>query len=66
MGSLCGIYDAGVNVCVVHDGLIQYDAIFWNLSTHFIFSRYIYLKETSLRTQTMGKAKSQVEAHFYR
>jgi len=28
MGSLCGIYDAGVNRCGVHDGLKQYDAIF--------------------------------------
>ena len=26
--SLCGIYDAGVNGCGVHDGLMQYDAIF--------------------------------------
>ena len=28
LGSLCGIYDAGVNGCAVHDGLMQYDAIF--------------------------------------
>jgi hypothetical protein len=28
LGSLCGIYDAGVNECGVHDGLMQYDAIF--------------------------------------
>jgi len=28
LGSLCGIYDAGVNGCGVHDGLMQYDAIF--------------------------------------
>jgi hypothetical protein len=27
-GSLCGIYDAGINRCGVHDGLMQYDAIF--------------------------------------
>jgi len=27
-GSLCGIYDEGVNGCGVHDGLMQYDAIF--------------------------------------
>jgi hypothetical protein len=26
--SLCGIYDAGVNGCGVHDGLMQYYAIF--------------------------------------
>ena len=26
--SLCGVYDAGVNGCDVHDGLMQYDAIF--------------------------------------
>jgi hypothetical protein len=26
--SLCGVYDAGVNGCGVHDGLMQYDAIF--------------------------------------
>jgi len=28
LGSLCGVYDAGVNECGVHDGLVQYDAIF--------------------------------------
>jgi len=28
LGSLCGIYDAGINGCGVHDGLLQYDAIF--------------------------------------
>jgi len=28
LGSLCGIYDAAVNGCGVHDGLMQYDAIF--------------------------------------
>jgi len=28
LGSLCGIYDTGVNGCRVHDGLMQYDAIF--------------------------------------
>jgi len=28
LGSLCGIYEAGVNECGVHDGLMQYDAIF--------------------------------------
>jgi len=28
LGSLCGIYDAEVNGRGVHDGLIQYDAIF--------------------------------------
>ena len=28
LGSLCCIYDAGVNGCGVHDGLMQYDAIF--------------------------------------
>jgi hypothetical protein len=50
----------------VHDGLMQYDAIFWNISTYFIFSRYIYLTQTSLRTQATDKAKSQVEADFYR
>jgi hypothetical protein len=26
--SLCGVHDAGVNGCGVHDGLMQYDAIF--------------------------------------
>jgi len=61
-GSFCGIYDAGVNGCVLHDGLMQYEAIFLNVSTYFIFSRYIYLTQTSLRTQATFKAKSQVEA----
>ena len=28
LGSLFGIYDAGVNGCGVHDGLMQYDAMF--------------------------------------
>jgi hypothetical protein len=28
LGSLCGIYGAGVNGCGVRDGLMQYDAIF--------------------------------------
>jgi len=28
LGSFCGIYDAGVNGCGVHDGLMQYDTIF--------------------------------------
>jgi len=28
LGSLCDIYDAGVNGCGVDDGLMQYDAIF--------------------------------------
>jgi len=32
---------------------------------YFIFSRYIYLTQTSLQTQATGKAKSQVEADFY-
>jgi hypothetical protein len=50
----------------VHDGLMQYDAIFWNLSTYYILSRYIYLTQTSLWTQATGKGKSQVEADFYR
>ena len=27
LGSLCGIYDTGVNGCCVRDGLMQYDAI---------------------------------------
>jgi len=27
LGSLCGIYDAGVHGCGVNDGLMQYDAI---------------------------------------
>jgi hypothetical protein len=43
LGSLCGINDAGVNGCRVHDGLMLYDVI-----------------------QATGKAKSQVEADFYR
>jgi hypothetical protein len=28
LGSLCGFYDAGVNGCGVHDGLMHYDAVF--------------------------------------
>ena len=28
LGSLCGICDAGVNGCGVHDELMQYDAVF--------------------------------------
>ena len=28
MASLCDIYDARVNGCGVHDGLMQYDVIF--------------------------------------
>jgi hypothetical protein len=28
LGSLCGVDDARVNGCGVHDGLMQYDAIF--------------------------------------
>jgi len=28
LGSLCGIYDAGINGFAVHDGMKQYDAIF--------------------------------------
>jgi hypothetical protein len=36
LGSLCGIYGPGVYGCVVHDGLIQYDAVFWNLSLYSI------------------------------
>ena len=66
LGSLCGIYEAEVNGCGVHYGLMQYDAIFWNLSMYFIFSRYIYLPQSSLRTQATGKVKSQAEADFYR
>ena len=45
LASLCSIYDAGINGCGVHDGPMQYDTIFWNLSTYFIFSRYIYLAD---------------------
>ena len=54
-----------LNGCGVHDGLMQYDATFWNLSKYFIFSRHIYLMQTSLRTQATGRAKSQEEAKFY-
>ena len=28
LGSLCGIYDAGVNGCGVHDELMEYDEYF--------------------------------------
>jgi len=28
LGSLGGIYDTGVNECGMHDGLMQYDALF--------------------------------------
>jgi hypothetical protein len=67
LGSLCGIYDAGENGRGVQDGLMQYDAMVFEIfQTHFIFSRYIYLTQTSLRTQATGKAKSQGEADFYR
>jgi len=66
LGSRCGIYDTRVNGCGVHDGLMQYGAIFSNLPKYFIFSIYIYLTQTSLRTQATGKANSQVKADFYR
>jgi len=36
-----------------------------NRSNHFD-TPGTYLTQTSLRTQATGKAKSQVEAHFYR
>jgi len=32
LASLCGIYDAGVNGCGVHDGLMQYFEIFQRIS----------------------------------
>jgi len=37
-----------------------------NLSMYFIFSRCIYLTQTSLRTEATGKANLRVEADFYR
>ena len=45
------------------------DAIWLNILKFFNvfhFNTYIYLTQTSLRTQATGKAKSQIEADFYR
>jgi hypothetical protein len=43
LGSLCGIYDAGVNGCGVHDGLTEYD----EYDEYFeIFQRTSFLVDT--------------------
>jgi len=36
LGSLCPIYDAGLDGCHMHDGLMKYATIFRNFSTYFI------------------------------